>query len=72
MTGFLQKFDVDETKKGVLTLRTTGFISRVQVGTPLSGVTGSTRRWVVPVSDHRWSRRVIRNERARIRLVPCS
>ena len=38
--------------------------SREQVGTPLSGVTRATRRWVVHVGDHRWSPGAVRNVRA--------
>ncbi len=49
----------------------TGFVSHAQVGTPLSGVTGSTRLWVVPVSDHRWSCALICNERARSLSAEC-
>lgn len=41
--------------------------SRVQVGTPLSRLTGFTRRWMKPVDDHHGSCRGICNERARYR-----
>jgi hypothetical protein len=51
-------------KKGVLTLHWL-LISCVQVGTPLSGVAGSARRWVAPVNDHHWSHLDISNERAK-------
>jgi hypothetical protein len=60
------KSESGRKKKGVLTLREACRASHVQVGTPLSGLTGFTRRWVMPVSDHRWSCMVMSKDRANV------